>query len=119
CGVIDIHTSAQWKTASEHDSIARSSPDREYKRHKLQIPNPDRIKALVVNTERSQKSAGGNGQVSVRNVVHLQIVELLFDISLEGAVVRGSFVLALNASPGLDEPAISYRNQENRIDLGN
>ncbi len=57
-----------------------------------------------------------NRKLRVRNVVELGVVKVLVDRSAVGTAIGRALELAFEFRPRLDQPAVSQRNEENRID---
>src|SRR5207248_6578981 len=93
--IIHISFCVDRKTAAQHGNVAGSSVNGEDQRVGLQGTNPYRVEALIEDPERSKKSASGDSDLGIRDVVDLRIVHVLIDRSTVRSASERALKLAL------------------------
>lgn len=113
--IVDGDVAIGAEAAAEHGAgagVARADADGKNQRVGLEIADPDGIEALVIDAERRQKSAGGDGQIWIGDEIDLGVFEFFFHLAVETGAARELHHVGLEGAAGFEEPAITEGDED-------
>src|SRR5579862_1088981 len=117
-GIVEIRLCVHWKSAPKHRTVAWSGTDGQNQGIRLQAADPNWIKALIEDSERSKKAPCRDGHISIGDVIDLRVVNMFVYRSAVRPTTRRALELPFEFRAGLDQPTVSQWHKKDRINLG-